>query len=250
MKRVLAAAVAAAALVTASPAQAAVDPVKALKKQFVAGHGVTISEVSRTQQEGKKLEYLRMTGTFAFGESGVVASDITLRGALKPSSEAALRFLIIGKKVYAQSAGFKRELPEGKSWLLLDDASNASATTQPIDIFRSGKLKSLLSHAKSAKGGLYRGSFHGDRERQAFDYRLSVSSTGLPSRFHTSSKSDYGTLGWYRETTDSRYTAWGHKVTIEAPPEDQVIDIKDAEAALDEVLEEIQVIPNEALATR
>ncbi|WP_433437505.1 hypothetical protein [Nonomuraea sp. CA-141351] len=43
---------------------------------------------------------------------------------------------------------------------------------------------------------------------------------------------------------------WGHKVTIEAPPEEKVIDVEDASATLDEALDELQIISNEALASR
>ncbi|MEV4110857.1 hypothetical protein [Nonomuraea sp. NPDC049695] len=255
MQRVLAAAVAAAALVTASPAQAAVDPVKALKKQFVTGHGVKISEVARMRSKGEKPEIVQITGTLAFSGSGVVASDMTMRGF---RTKATLRFLVVGKQLYLHAGEFGGRLPEGKTWVRMGDATNASATTQPVDIFRLRELKGLLSHAGSAKSGLYRGSLTsgqtrkvtGGRGDQSFGYRLTIGSNGLPSRLFTDSKVAVDRHLWLRETTDTRYTAWGHKVTIEAPPEDQVIDADEADAALDEVRDELQIISNEALATR
>ncbi|MFI7127582.1 hypothetical protein ACIBQ1_17925 [Nonomuraea sp. NPDC050153] len=261
MKRVLAAAVAATALITATPAQAAApDPVRALQKQFAPGHGVKISEVSRTESKGEKSLTFRMTGVFAFGESGVVASDVTMRGRFtKSSPEYTFRFVVVDKQVYVQGEGFEKEMPEGKSWVRLGDAARASATSHPIDIFRPAALKGLLSHARSVKGGLYSGSLTAGQTRKLnggkggtpMDYRLSIGSTGLPSRFRTSSKLDLAEWGRLGETTDTRYSAWGHKVTIEAPPEEQVIDSEDIEnAELDELMEELQIIPNEALASR
>ncbi|MGW6493941.1 hypothetical protein [Nonomuraea angiospora] len=253
MKRVLAAAVAAAALVTATPAQAAApDPVKALKSQFMPGHGAKISELLRVVVKGKKPVALRMTGTFEFGKSGVVASDVTVRGSFpEPSRKLRLRIVTVGKQIYVQSDEFKKELPEGKAWLRVGKASRSETTYQPIDLFRPAQLKGLLSHAKSGTGGLYRGTLTIEQARKltriyygpGVDYRLSVGASGLPSRFSTSQKEPSGSL----ETVDTRYSGWGHKVTIKAPPEELVTS---SEELIDEMLQELQLLPNEALASR
>ncbi|MBE1590089.1 hypothetical protein ACFPOI_03595 [Nonomuraea angiospora] len=259
MKRVLAAAVAAAALLTAAPAQAATpDPVKALKKQLVPGHGVKVSELSRSMGKGKKPTALRVTGTFEFGASGVVASDVILRGSfLKPSEKIDFRAVTVGNQAYVQSEALTKTLPEGKTWLLMGDASRASGTFHPLDIFQPAQLKGLLSHAKSSTGRLYRGTLTTKQTAKlrglyfgpSVDYRLSVDSTGLPSRFFTGVKSSSSS-----ETVDTRYSDWGHKVTIKAPPEELVISSEELNRqALDEMLQELQefqLIPNEALASR
>ncbi|MEW1838165.1 hypothetical protein AB0392_09420 [Nonomuraea angiospora] len=261
MKRVLAAAVAAAALVTATPAQAAApDPVKALQKQFVAGHGVKISEVSRMEATDAAPSTSRVTGTYAFGDSGIVAADLTLRSKPKKSSPVmTFHFLIVNKQVYAQGQGLEEDLPEGKTWVRFGSTANVTGTSHPVDIFRPAVLKGLLSHARSVKSGLYSGSLtakqlrklNKDRGGLPMDYRLHIGPTGLPSRFRTSSDLNFGKWWGVRETADTRYSAWGHKVTIEAPPEEQVIDSKDIEnTELDEMLEALQLIPNEALASR
>ncbi|MDX3109480.1 hypothetical protein [Nonomuraea angiospora] len=260
MKRVLAAAVAAAALLTAAPAQAAApDPVRALEKQFVAGHGVKISEVSRMEATDEAPSTSQMTGTYAFGESGIVAADLTMRSRPKKSSPLmTFRFVIVDKQVYVQGQGLEKELPEGKTWVRLGGAANATVTSHPVDIFRPAALKGLLSHARSVKSGLYSGSLtskqlsklNASKSGLPMDYRLNIGPTGLPSRLRTSSQLDFGKW-WVRETADTRYSAWGHKATIEAPPEEQVIDSKDIEnTGLDEMLEALQLIPNEALASR
>ncbi|MFI9589537.1 hypothetical protein [Nonomuraea sp. NPDC052265] len=71
MKRLLAAAVTAAALVPAAPAQAAGDPGAVLKHQFVPGHGVTISETTRyTSDRPRDTEVTQITGAVEFGASG------------------------------------------------------------------------------------------------------------------------------------------------------------------------------------
>ncbi|MFI6733653.1 hypothetical protein ACIBI9_12055 [Nonomuraea sp. NPDC050451] len=255
MKRVLAAAVAAAALATPTPAQAATpDPVKALKSQFVPGHGVKVSELNRSMDK-KKPTALRVTGAFEFGTSGVVASDVILRGSfLKPSEKINFRAVTVGRKTYIQSEAFEKTLPEGKTWLRMGDASRASGTFHPLDIFRPAQLKGLLSHAKSSTGGLYQGTLTAKQTSKlsglyfgpSVDYRLSVDSTGLPSRFFTGVKSSSSA-----DTVDTRYSDWGHKVTIKAPPEELVASSEElSDEAIDEMLEELQIIPNEALAPR
>ncbi|MEU6777873.1 hypothetical protein ABZ912_01630 [Nonomuraea angiospora] len=250
MKRVLAAAVAATALVTAAPAQAATpDPVKALKSKFLPGHGVKVSELMRMVSKGKKPDAIRMTGAFEFGKSGVIASDVTLR-FVEHSKKFTLRAVTVGKQMYFQSDEFK-ELPEGKTWVRMGKASRADVSYHPIDLFRPAQLKGLLSHAKSSTGGLYRGTLTTKQASKltglyygpGVDYRLSVGSAGLPSRFFTSQKNPSASL----ETVDTRYSGWGHKVTIKAPPEELVTS---SEEVIDGILQELQVLPNEALASR
>ncbi|MEV6031812.1 hypothetical protein AB0L65_11720 [Nonomuraea sp. NPDC052116] len=260
MKRVLAAAVAATALVTAAPAQAATpDPVKALKSQFVPGHGVKISELGRTVAKGKKPTALRVTGTFEFGASGVVASDVTIRGSfLKSSEKIVFRAVTVGKQSYIQSKDYEKTLPEGKTWLNIGEASRAESTFHPFNIFQPAQLKGLLSHAKSNTGSLYRGTLTAKQTNKlsglyfgpSVDYRLSIGSSGLPSRLFTGAKNSSGGL----DTVDTRYSDWGHKVTIKAPPEELVISSEELDQqALDELLQELrelQILPNEALASR
>ncbi|MEV0235680.1 hypothetical protein [Nonomuraea sp. NPDC050786] len=257
MKRVLAGALAAATLITASPAQAAVDPVKALKKQLVAGHGVKVSETDRaTSSDHKTDATFRMTGVLEFGASGIVASDFTVRyvSRKRKADPMPMRWVSVGRDIYLQSTS---GLPEGKTWVHLD-LRGPLISFQPTDLSRPVVLKGLIAHAKTAKAGVYRGSITQEQVRRlngksgtGFAYRLDIGPKGLPERLITDEKLDFGTYGWMRDAVTTRYTDWGTKVTIKAPPEEQVVDSKDLTgAAFDELMEEIKSIPDGALAHR
>ncbi|MEV4168546.1 hypothetical protein [Nonomuraea sp. NPDC049709] len=255
MKRVLAAV---AAVVTGiviaggTPAQAAApDPVKVVKSKFAPGHGVKVSEVTMTKPKGKKSVFMEVTGTYGFGRSGVVAADLTLRSAL--DEKVSIRFLAVGTRVYMSSDAIDDRLPEGKTWVRMDvpDAGRAPSL-QPVDIFRPPYLKGLLSHASSVRNGVYRGELSYKQAKKidgggAFDYRLSTDSTGLPTRFHTGQGSLFG---GGRDYTDTRYSAWGHEVSIVDPPDHEVItEAVLTDTVYDQMLEEIKEIPIEALGS-
>ncbi|MFI7417643.1 hypothetical protein [Nonomuraea sp. NPDC049684] len=248
MKRIIAglALASAAALVTATPAQAApADPAKALKKQYVAGHGVRFTETSRTSMDGKSTGATKTSGVLEFGRSGIVASDVRnhasgksadLYAALMPS-----RTITVGKHVYAQGGIYSEGLPEGKKWVRYPDTGlQMSTSNQMLDIFEPKVLKALVSHAASTKGGIYRGSvtvkelgkIYGQNvdkkvAKVKVSYLLAVNSKGLVTRVVSDWTLDFGILGASHSTTETRYTGWGAKVKVKAPPADQVADIAD-----------------------
>ncbi|MBF8187657.1 hypothetical protein ITP53_18325 [Nonomuraea sp. K274] len=240
MKRILAgvALTAAAALLTAAPAQAApADPVKALKKQFVAGHGVRISETSKMTSDGKS-QTSRTTGSLVFGKSGVVASE--LRNSGKADLLTPPRVITIGGHSYVQGGLFSEDLPEGKKWVRYTGAASGTTQNQIIDIFDSKVLKAIVSKAKSFKGGTYKGSLtyselskiYGQKltgviGKIKIDYQLSVNSKGLATRLVSGWGMDFGILGKARSTTDTRFTGWGSKVSVKAPPKSQWIEVDD-----------------------
>ncbi|MFI9589536.1 hypothetical protein [Nonomuraea sp. NPDC052265] len=246
MKRIIAglALASAAALVAATPAQAApVDPAKALKKQYVAGHGVRFTETSRTSLDGKSTGATRMTGVFEFGGSGIIASDLRNRSTGKNSDVFASlmpsRMITVGKHVYAQGGLYSEGLPEGKKWVRYPDTGlRTSSYNQMLDVFEPKVLNALVSHAKSTKGGIYRGSLTvkelGKIYGQPVDkkvakvevsYLLALNSKGLVTRVVSDWTLDYGILGASHNTTETRFTGWGSKVKVKAPPADQVADI-------------------------
>ncbi|MFC4111762.1 hypothetical protein [Nonomuraea zeae] len=260
MKRILAglALTTAAALVTATPAQAApVDPVKALKKQFVSGHGVRISETTRVTVDGKTSTAGKTTGTFEFGKSGVVASDLKNRAPGGVSSSLAPPHIItVGGHSYAQGSLFSEELPEGKKWVRYSGVASGGTFNQILDIFDPKVLKTLVSHAKSFKSSTYKGSLTYSELSKAYgqkisgkigkikiDYSLIVNSKGLVTHLKSGWTMDFGILGKTRSTTESRYTGWGSKVKIKAPAEDLWIDVKD----LGEDTEVPQEIPDNSI---
>lgn len=242
MKRILAglALASAATLVTATPAQAApADPVKALKKQYAAGKGVRISESAVTKVSGTKTDGTVTTnGTLAFGKSGIVASDLRIGGkGASLLSAAPPRSITVGKYTYAQGGLFSQQLPDGKKWVRYPNTGIPRTGNQPLDIFRPKVLKELVSEAKSVKGGSYRGAItfgrlaklYGEKVdkrlgKVAISYVLDVNSKGLVSRLRSQYAFDFGLLGKTTSTVNTRYTGWGSKVTVKAPPADQVID--------------------------
>ncbi|MGW0802004.1 hypothetical protein [Nonomuraea sp. NPDC002799] len=248
MKRILAglALASAAVLMTAAPAQAApVDPAKALKKQYAAGNGVRFSETASTRTDGKG-STLRSTGALGFGKRGIVAWNQRNRG----TSGSGLIFttllsppqmIVVGGQAYVQGGVFSEDLPEGKKWVSYDETTARPGTgAQTLDIFEPKVLKALVSHAKSFKGGTYQGSLtfgdlskiYGERvdkrtSKISVHYVLGVNSKGLVTRIRSTYSLDYGILGKTTASVDTRYTGWGAKITIKAPPADQVIDISE-----------------------
>lgn len=259
MKRILAGLTLAscAALMTATPAQAApVNPVKALKKQYVAGHGVRVSETSRTTMNGKNGQTRTTNGTLGFGKSGVVAADLRFRdnggmaGGLMPS-----RSITVGKQTYVQGGIYSENLPEGKKWVRYADPS-VIYTSQPLDVFDSKVLKALVSKAKSSKSGTYRGSLtfadvsklYGEKidkrlGKIKINYALDLNSKGLINSVRSEYTMDFGVLGSTTTTVSTRFTGWGAKITIKAPPSDQVADYSELGAET----EVPQEIPNGSL---
>jgi opacity protein-like surface antigen len=239
MKRILAGLTLAscAALMAATPAQAApVNPVKALKKQYVAGHGVRVSETSRTTMNGKTGQVRTTTGALGFGKSGVVAADLRFREKGGVSGLSPSRSITVGKHTYVQGGIYSEGLPEGKKWIRYADPS-VIHTSQPLDVFDSKVLKALVSKAKSAKGGTYRGSLtfadvsklYGEKidkrlGKIKINYALDLNSKGLITGVRSEYTMDFGVLGSTTATVNTRFTGWGAKITIKAPPSDQVVD--------------------------
>jgi hypothetical protein len=245
MKRILAglALASSAAFMTAAPAQAAApaDPVKALKKQYAAGHGVRVSETSRTTVYGRAAGPTTTTGAFGFDKSGIVSADLRTRAKGHGATLNPPRMVTVGKYVYAQGGLFSEELPEGKKWVRYqNDAGRPTTGAQVIDIFEPKVLKAIVSKAKSFKGGTYRGAItFGDLSKiysQKIDkrlgkvkisYALGVNSKGLVTGVRSEYTMDFGLLGKTTSTVSTRYTGWGAKITIKAPPADQVIDVSE-----------------------
>ncbi|GAA3718637.1 hypothetical protein GCM10022224_100460 [Nonomuraea antimicrobica] len=242
MKRILAglALASSAALMTAAPAQAApVDPVKALKKQYVTGHGVRVSESAKTVVDGKSSATMTTNGAFGFGGSRVVAADLRTEAkggtGLEPS-----RLITVGKHSYAQGGLFSVDLPEGKKWVRYPYDGGPLLTSQPLNVLDPKVLKTLVSKAKSFKGGTYQGAisfgdlskFYGEKisgkiAKVKINYSLDVNSKGLVDRIRSQYTMDFGVLGSTTATVNTRFTGWGAKTTVKAPPADAVVDISE-----------------------
>ncbi|TXK35925.1 hypothetical protein [Nonomuraea sp. C10] len=269
MRRVIAglALATAATLATVAPAQAATaDPVKTLKKQFKPGHGVRVSETVRSFRDGKAAGVTLTTGKLAFGKSGVVGADVSHR-VKSPKGQRATplpsllgtRVISIGGHTYMQGGMFADELPEGKKWIRYEDVV-AYQSNQTVDIFNPKVLKGLVAKAENVKGD-YKGTItlkelarfqgvklSGTMSKIKVKYLLDTNGKGLITRVVSDMTLDYGIMGSSRAITESRYTGWGAKVKITAPPKSQWIDSADLIAGLPDT-EVPSEIPDNAISS-
>ncbi|NRQ37936.1 hypothetical protein HII36_39820 [Nonomuraea sp. NN258] len=256
MKRLLAAValVAATAFLAPAPAAAAApaDPVKALERQYVPGHGVEFV-LRETSVGRRRTTSFTMSGELEFDRSGVVAADVSVRGLddLLGKNFKKIRFLYADRRLYIRPVGTKEGLPEGKSWVRLP-AGDSDGEIFDFDTIRPSALKTLISRATSVKDRTYRGALSGKHAEAVsggsgrFSYLLTLYSTGLPKRSVFHWKSDNEILGPRDHYSEMRLTNWGMKVDIAPPSEDQVIDTDDLSPL---ILEELSEIPDGAISS-
>ncbi|NAS25607.1 hypothetical protein GT755_28470 [Herbidospora sp. NEAU-GS84] len=266
MRRILAiaacaTAVAAATAVGAAPAQAAPNPVAALKAQFKTGLGVKFSDKFSLDNK----IFSRRTGTFQFGRAGVAASDLTTKFNLKASEIAEMpeeiqpllrpeQTIKIGSTAYIKGGMFATFLPEGATWLRGPGAPATGLTGifgQYINITEPMTLQKLVKKSKRT-GSVYTGKItigeilttskwlkailasggSASQKKSVVSYKLYVNGKGLVTRLVTSAKGS--ALGFDASTisVDSRYVSWGTKVSIKAPTEG-IADVDELEG-LDE----------------
>ncbi|MEU4572084.1 hypothetical protein ACBI99_12900 [Nonomuraea sp. ATR24] len=275
MKRIITglALASAAALVTATPAQAAApkNPVTAVKKHVAPGKGVKFTERTTVIEDGQRAVFLRRHGSFAFGRSGIAASDITGKLAINASDldaeEDSLiaamtkseRTIRIGTTSYLSGGIWSTVLPEGETWYKAPNGPPAGilgVLGQPVNIAEPATLKALFKNAKATSGGYtgkitvgelrkasawFRASRMGAKDtaktlKTPINWRLTVDAKGLPTRLVTTFSAvalamDSGSL-----SVDTRFTGWGGKLTIKAPTADQVTT--DLEEGGEETVEE------------
>lgn len=262
MKKILAglALATAATAIAATPAQAATkDPVAAVKQQFVPGKGVTFVDRSMLVEGERRGILVRRNGSYGFGKSGVNASDITSKYNLPPElfgddeeSKALAtpeHVVTVGRKSYVSGSFWSLMVPEDKSWLKLPVSLPGGAFApfgQVVNVTEPATLKTLLKGAKATSGG-YSGSISfadlkkvSPYARSAFDlqkqsakqlksvitWKLAVDAKGLPTRLVSSYPASAlvagGGMAKTQFSVDTRFTGWGGKVVIQAPPADQV----------------------------
>lgn len=249
MKRIIAGlALGASTLVTVAPAQAApINPVKALEKQLSPGHGVRFSMSTRTLTKPSAI--FRASGTLEFGKSGIIATDQSTRfhraKGMKQSawdeyaSLTPKRELGHGGYLYSRGGDLDARLPKNKKWIRYGPGYSASGP-EVVDIFRVKQLKGLVADAKYVEGA-YRGSttwtelrelngeegIDGDVGKTTIDYLLDTDSKGLVHRLVSKWTIRVGGGRPDVILTETRFTDWGTKVAIKAPPESEWIDAKD-----------------------
>ncbi|MEU4572081.1 hypothetical protein [Nonomuraea sp. NPDC023979] len=149
----------AAALAVAAPAQAAPkDPLAAVKKQLVAGKGVSFTEATTYVRDDGPEPYLKRTGRFMFGKGKVAATDMastypkeTLQRGLDSFQND--RTILIGKSAYLSGRYYDKQLPEGEE-VAQDRQRGAEQQLGPAD--QPGRAR----HAEEAAG---QGQAHGGR---------------------------------------------------------------------------------------
>lgn len=270
MKRLIAgiAVAAAAAVFTATPAQAAApaDPVQALRKQFVAGKGVKFTERTTLIDGGSRVVMVRRSGSLQFSKSGIAASDVTGKLNLTKNDlpEDAPEILVamakpertirIGSTSYTKGGILSTMLPEGKTWFKAPKgviASFTGAYGQIINVAEPKTLATILKTAKPGTGGTYSGTItYGalykvspslraslpmeptmTAAKQLVTWKLTLNGKSLAERLVTSYPAKVLDRTAKKEiiSIDTRYVGWGSKITITAPPADEVTSQLDLE---------------------
>jgi hypothetical protein len=238
------------ALLGAAPVQAAAapaDPVKVLKGDLAAGKGVRFTE--RTSLDvggGTKMVVLRRTGSFAFGRSGIVASDITGKLAIKasdlPEENRALlipeRTIRIGTTAYISGGLVGSLLPEGKTWFKAPGGPPGGSTGVfggLINVAEPATLEALVGASKRT-GSVYTGKITYSRLakispwfRAVGHYSRSAAKTvvswklTLDAQQHVKSlTTSHKTKALAALTIQTDYSGWGGRITIKTPPADQI----------------------------
>ncbi|GAA3076760.1 hypothetical protein [Streptosporangium carneum] len=248
--------------VAANPAAAqagAPDPARAIKRQFRNEHGVRIAETIR-HHYGRKPKSttggFRVTGGLQFGPSGPVAADFTWWNLPRSKSEKPDRYRVIrvGKDAYDAASVYPGPVPDGKKWIRFQNKHRGlmgrdlaeDVSLQPFDVYDATTMRTLLKRSASepVSGGLlhrgvmsYRelsevskGAYNwvsgrpvGRKSKGKVSWRLWTGRDGLPERLITVDTMGDGKdplIRWI----DTRYTDWGFRLVVTAPPADEVID--------------------------
>ncbi|MEU8269106.1 hypothetical protein AB0B89_18295 [Sphaerisporangium sp. NPDC049002] len=246
----------------AAPTQAAPkNSVDALRSQFAKKTTVHIDETTRMKLDGDDLFRTRQYGALRFGKSGVDASDTkTVSSFGGEGGDATVRVIVLDGKAYLKSPLYDDFLPAGRTWVRTTAPKGGSTTNSMIDILQPKVLNAVLGTAKAKGAGgtvggarttLLRGSItlaqlskvspviadlsksFKVKKTVALPWKLWVGSDQLPRRFQSAFPLSTGKLD-LSLFTDVRFTSWGKKVAITAPPADLVIDEDDIDTDLPE----------------
>ncbi|MFC0864837.1 hypothetical protein ACFHYQ_21315 [Sphaerimonospora cavernae] len=250
------------ALATPAHAQApAADPVSALKKQFVTGHGVAFSERTTLGDGDYSTVMVRRTGKFLFGKRGVAASDISTKFNLTASQREDLseeirdffapeQTIRVGTTAYFKGGFFGSFLPADKTWLRIPGGPQSGAVGtmgQVIGVTEPETLKTLLAHGKKVSGGYtgtttfgelwkvskwFRGTLFDQKPKAAqsktkVTWKLFTNAKGVVTRVVSSHSGSASGLSGSKLTTDTVFTGWGRTVSIKAPAAKDVASITD-----------------------
>ncbi|RBQ16552.1 hypothetical protein DP939_30040 [Spongiactinospora rosea] len=190
---------------------------------------------------------------------------------------APYRVIALPKVSYLSHPAITDFLPQGKTWVPMkgkEAVKPADLSTQAINVFEPKTLTTIAASAKAKGNGgkvdgasttVYRGTItagelyklspayraqvvdkpKGKQAKVAIDWKLWLDAKNLPRRLTTSIEQELMKTP-YRVATDSRYTSWGAKVTIKAPPADQIANPEDLDFGGESPLE---LIPDGTLGS-
>ncbi|WP_405144689.1 hypothetical protein OG589_42850 [Sphaerisporangium sp. NBC_01403] len=250
----------------AAPTTAKAAPknaVEALRLQFAKKTTVRMDEDTRMKLDGKDLFRYRQVGVLRFGKSGVDAYDTkTVSNFGGEGGDSTVRMIVVDGKAYLKSPLYDDLLPAGRTWVRTSAPSGGNSTSSLIDVLQPKVLKAVLGSTKAKGNGgkvggarttLLRGSITlaqlakvsptvadlakslKTKKTVTLPWKMWVGGDQLPRRFQTVFPLSTSPLvGDISITTDARFTSWGGKVAIKAPPADLVVDEKDLEGDLPE----------------
>ncbi|WP_406318709.1 hypothetical protein OHA77_14860 [Streptosporangium sp. NBC_01639] len=208
--------------------------------------------------------FSRRNGVLEFGTSGVTASDVTDKFSLAGAEEelkslfGPSRTIMVKDTFYTSSGFYADALPEGKKWLRTKGEAIApgNPAQKIIDPLEPATLKATLAHTESKRpGGTWDGvrtAVHSGKITLGELYKVSptvrallgakpsAASATLPVTWKIYLGPDKlvrrAVSSWTQSlrgltslemtyVNDSRYSDWGVKSAIKAPPAAQVADI-------------------------
>ncbi|WP_219462528.1 hypothetical protein [Nonomuraea rhizosphaerae] len=156
------------------------DPVAALKKQFVAGQGVKLTEHTDITISGDSYTSADRVGAIGLDAKGIAGVEVTRTPSLSAKERASLekaaaknpdladsidllteRIYLVstGKRQYVNGGLYSTLMPEHATWVGMDaSAGSAAFGDQLVNVFEPATLKYLLATKKSVSGSQYRGS--------------------------------------------------------------------------------------------
>ncbi|MEO3806782.1 hypothetical protein [Nonomuraea sp. B1E8] len=253
------------AQLVAAPVQAAAvsDPVKVLRSALSPGKGVNVVSTVK-MDHGRGWYYtLELDGLLAFGPRGEIASDTsqslkygkTARSLLKKSDvaeeaaldETPLRVISSGYDDYLAGPRFAGVLPQGATWVRYS-FTDLPASNPLLEVLEPATLKALLAQRTSWRGGVVKGTIKADRLVEVsrsfasrfsgysiskpvstISYALRLSRAGLVERVTAKGALRHWKGSVLRVESDTRYSAWGRRVTVALPLKGEVLDQKQLE---------------------
>ena len=244
--------------ITAGQAAAALDPVAALKRQFVKRHGVriTVYTASTAIDSDARKPTKESAGVVEFGKGGVMATDLAYPDAATPGTH----YLHTRKRFYEQLSD-PAQRPPKKKWILIDWRPDFLIELGHIRVTDPVTLKAVLSTTARTQPGpvydgtrttLYEGMITFAQLRKAYP-KMSIGFGSKPEDYPDWTVSWKLWIGqdqlvrraWsaWREpndikdenfpdeyisaVVDTRLSRWGTKLHISLPPANQVITAKE-----------------------